>query len=173
MKFLHLVQPSLEAACRALFPAASAHPREGDPSLCRAAVIGFAGDEVRGTLGIATSQAGLERVLENSGAHRDARHCSVTGADDSLGELANLIVGAVKRAWLRREVQVTLATPLVVRGFSIEVHGGVSGHWFSVESSHGGEELIAWMDIHCDETLEVPEADVAASHVMEGQTLLF
>ncbi len=173
MKFHHLAQPTLDEACRALFPTLSSSPCDAEASLSRAAIIGFSGDDVRGTLGVATSLPALTRVLEGSGAPEDPSRCQHTAAEDALGELANLILGFVKRAWLRREVHITLATPLVIRGRALEVCGGEVSHWVTAESESGGERISAWLDIHSSEELEVPDADSSKDIVAEGETLLF
>ncbi len=174
MKLHELAQSSLEDVCKTLLPAApESAPADEEPALCRAAVIGFAGDKVRGTLGVATSQAGLNRVLANAGLGDDAAGCERSRAEDSLAELSNLLLGAIKRAWLRRGVHITLSTPLVIRGLAIEVCGGENNNWFATEASNGGDRITAWMDVNCDKNHEVPDEDTQDDEIAEGEALLF
>ncbi|QDV09951.1 hypothetical protein Poly30_55120 [Planctomycetes bacterium Poly30] len=173
MKLAHLAQTTLDDAGRALIPAVPPGAKGEPAQLCRAAVIGFAGSQVRGTLGVATSQAGLDRILARTGPSDDLATCDRTRAEDSLAELSNLLLGAIKRAWVRRGLEFTLATPLVIRGLSIEICGGENNQWFSTESSAGDDRVTSWLDIHYDENLEVPDHDVETDLVAEGETLLF
>lgn len=174
MKLQQLANASLTDACKSLVPnAPSDSAADGDPALCRAAVIGFAGDEVRGTLGVATSQSGLLRVLRHSGAEEEGQEGNRSRAEDSLAELSNLLLGAVKRAWLRRGVHITVSTPLVIRGLAIEVCGGEHNNWFACESNSGDNCLTAWMDVSCDDDCEVPDEDSESDQLSEGEALLF
>lgn len=174
MKLAHLAQTTLDDAGRTLLPALTPDARGGESaSLCSAAVIGFAGSQVRGTLGVATSHAGLDRVLARTGPVDDLTTCERTRAEDSLAELSNLLLGAIKRAWGRRGLEFTLSTPLVIRGLSIEICGGENNQWFSTDSSAGNDRITAWLDLHYDGDLEVPDHDLETDLIAEGETLLF
>lgn len=177
MKLATLAQNTLDDAGRSLLPAlpAAAESATADDAaeLCRAAVLGFAGEKVRGTLGIATSAAGLARIVEHTGTSADEVTCDRTHAEDSLAELSNLLLGYIKRAWERRGLQVTMSTPLVIRGLSIEVCGDGDNQWFSTESSVGSDRITAWLDVHYDAELEVPDEDLESDCMAEGEPLLF
>jgi CheY-specific phosphatase CheX len=173
MNFLELVQPTLAAACQSQLGELGKDHCESAPTLCRAALIGFAGDDVRGSIGVSTNEGGLRRIVDASGAAESSSYCELTGADDALGELANLILGSIKRAWLRRDVEITLATPIVMRGLSIEVSHQEHGQWFTFDSTVGLDRITVWLDIHCDESLEIPSADSSKEQIAEGETLLF
>jgi len=89
MNFELLARQTLTDACSALIPAADEGAAQGQSDeLGIAAVIDFSGDDLRGTLGVAASAGGLERVRLQFGAP-ETKH----GAADALGELANLILG--------------------------------------------------------------------------------
>ncbi|MEO0661542.1 MAG: chemotaxis protein CheX, partial [Planctomycetota bacterium] len=90
--FDSLTHEAVGEAVRDLVPPVDAQNDTSGPPTA-VAVIGFAGDEVRGALGLAASRSGLERVARAAGVDPDDR----LAAHDSLGELANLIVGHVKR----------------------------------------------------------------------------
>ncbi|MEM8710165.1 MAG: chemotaxis protein CheX [Planctomycetota bacterium] len=176
-----LASESLDEACQALIPPVSGESSAAAPdtdlpsetSLCRAAVLGFAGDKIQGTLGIAASETGLIRVFEAAGGTGVLDGESTTRAEDSLAELSNLILGRLKRAWLRKGIEITLATPLVIRGLSIEVRGGAGNCWTTSASENGSNRVTAWLDLHCDESFEVSETDLETDMISEGETLLF
>lgn len=169
MEFNTLAQESLDQACDSLLPT----PLEGlaasdEEGLRMAAMIGFAGDQVRGTLGVAASSAGIERLKASLGpASRDQ------DLADSLGELSNLLLGHVKRTWGRRGIDITLTTPIVMRGVHIEVCGQGEESWFETNSIVGPDRMTAWLDIHLTESLEVQEESFDNEVVSEGETLLF
>lgn len=100
-----------------------------------AAVIGFSGETLRGTLLFAPSEAVL---LASEQLPEDA-------ARDWVGELANQLLGRVKNHLLRYDVEVFLTVPLVIRGqhISVETRGALGPHRFSCEA--GG--VSVWMDV--------------------------
>lgn len=169
-----LASESLDEACQALIPPGASQTDEArEPSLCRAAVLGFAGDQIQGTLGLAASEAGLIRVFESGGGEGPFDEEAEKRAEDSLAELSNLILGRLKRTWLRRGIEITLATPLVIRGLAIEVRGGAGNCWTTSASEVGSDRVTAWLDLHGDESLEVSAVDIESDMVSEGETLLF
>lgn len=176
MDFSQLAQAALDGACGSLLPsleaqflAAGGNRSSNSPELCIAAVIGFAGADVRGTLGIAASADGLARVNRHLGG-------AAAGADahDALGELANLVLGHVKRHWSRHGVDVTIATPIVVRGLAIEICGARdSATWSEYTSAHGPDRVQVWLDSRAAETLAVASEPCDDGVISEGETLLF
>lgn len=168
MRFDALAQDALRSACSRLLPPIEVAAPSGQPELCIAAIIGFAGEGVRGTLGITSSETGLRRVARSFGADGDPRQ-----AEDSLGELSNLVLGDVKRTFLSYGVTITLATPLVVRGRAIEICGREGAHWFEVTSEQGVDRVSAWLDAHVDGELEVAAEPVESTSIGQGDALLF
>lgn len=168
MDFDLLAKDALDSACSRLVPDVEAGGIAGDPELCIAAIIGFAGEGLRGTLGITTTETGLRRVARSFGAHVDPRQ-----AEDSLGELANLLLGDIKRTFTSYAVSITLATPLVVRGRAIEICGRAGARWFETTSEEGADRLTVWLDAHVDDTLEVAAEPVENATIGSGDALLF
>jgi len=169
MNFELLARQTLTDACSAHIPVVdegAACGRSGE--LCIAAVIGFSGDYLRGTLGVAASADGLERVRRHFGAP-DTR----LGAADALGELANLVLGQVKREWSRYGVLATLSTPLVMRGVSIEVCGQSDEHWYEQQSGVGADRVTVWLDAHAEDGLEVEPEPVDSGLMNGGDALMF
>src|SRR5262245_21945203 len=71
-----------------------------------AAVIGFTGEALRGTLLLAPECAVLERTQQVAGSSNR----------DWVGELANQLLGRVKNHLLRYGVEIHVTIPLVLRG---------------------------------------------------------
>jgi CheY-specific phosphatase CheX len=169
MNFELLARQTLTEACSALIPAADESAAQGQSDeLCIAAVIGFSGDDLRGTLGVAASAGGLERVRRQFGAPE-----SKLGAADALGELANLILGQMKREWSRYGVLATLSTPLVMRGLSIEVCGRSDGNWYEQHSGLGADRVTVWLDAHAEAGLQVEREPIDSGLVHGGDALMF
>ncbi len=169
MRFNSLARRALTEACTVLIPpAAEQGVSTGAEGLSIAAVIGFSGNHLRGTLGLAASASGLERVRRHLGG------CETKlGAADALGELANLILGQIKREWSRYGVLVTLSTPLVMRGLAIEVCGRAEGHWFEHLSGVGADCVTVWLDAHAEHELNVEDEPADVGLLSGGDALMF
>ncbi len=169
MNFEQLARLALTNACTQLLPSPADQPAHVRPDELRiAAVIGFTDDHVRGTLGVAASIGGLERVRRHMGAPH-----TKNGAADALGELANLVLGHIKREWSRYGALVTLSTPLVIRGVAIEICGRGAGHWFEHASGVGGDRLVVWMDVHVDSEPALLAEPTDVGLAAGGDLLLF
>ncbi|MEL6430534.1 MAG: chemotaxis protein CheX [Planctomycetota bacterium] len=171
--FDSLTRRAVGEAVRDLVPPAEPGV-DASGALTAVAVIGFAGHEVRGTLGLAASRPGLARVAREAGVDPD----DALAAHDSLGELANLIVGHVKRCWSRRGVHATLSTPLSLRGLAIEVCGTErdpsSAGAFVVAPSNAEETGIhVWLDYHCPREVALLEGDCMEHVADQGESLFF
>ena len=130
-----------------------------DVRLALSAVIGFTGDNARGTLLIGLNQGLIDQTNPTGGAARDW-----------VSELANMLLGRMKNQLLRYGVEVYVTTPLVLRGEHIApVSSGsdLAPHRFDAE--HG--TLLVWLDAKVDDGLRV-----SASHEApptEGDAFLF
>ena len=170
MDFEDLVRSSLDLAVDELItPDPQAQPDPGDHQpLVMAAVVGFAGDNVRGTLGVAANLAGHERVAGLFNMSLDD-----PTADEALGELANLLLGHIKRTWGKRNIHVSLATPLLVRGLAIEVQGRRDGLWIERSVEDGSSVLTAWFDAQPSPDLVVGEESADDETADQGEALFF
>ncbi len=114
-------------------------------------ILGFSGDELRGSVVLAaTSQTLLDSNPVAGGSARDW-----------IAELANQFLGRLKLRLLARNVVISLATPVVLRGehLSLEARGPVRPLWFERPN---GDTLGLWLD------LESPPGFVLAEAQDEG-----
>ncbi len=80
--------------------------------LMKVAIIGFAGETMRGMLALTLPDRLLERMCPIAHAHSQ---------DDWQCELANLLVARFKRALLRLGVTVHLSTPMLASGTNVSL----------------------------------------------------
>lgn len=164
MHIQQLAEIALQEACQALLPAVQPQGNAVEP-LCIAAVIGFAGDDLRGTFGVAANPGGLQRVHQHLGGGNGT-------AEDALGEMANLLIGNLKRSFTRYGQLITISPPLVIRGINIEICGQRPTR-AEFTSEAPGDRVTVWVD--CDAAGELVVQEVAGSGdvVAEGEALLF
>jgi CheY-specific phosphatase CheX len=110
-------------------------PRE-DQELVVMAVLGFAGETMRGAVVLLASRGDVPRwqpdFLGND-ASLDAIH-------DTVGEFANMLVGRLKGSLLELGVSFLLAIPTTASGTGIRIptpHGGTSSAWHRFEGAGG------------------------------------
>ena len=160
------IQSKLTSACEAVLPStltnSGAEPGE---QLLIAAIIGFTGDRVRGSLAVATGSAGLQRVRDSLGASEEQ-------AADSLGEMANLVAGHLKRSLTDLGEVIAITPPIVVRGVTIEVCG--SGDVCRAEDARtsGDGSVVTWLDYEPSPDLVLEESGDNQS-ISDGEILLF
>lgn len=160
------IQASLTTACESLLPELTTG--SGNPEaeqLQIAAIIGFTGDNLRGTLALATDHAGLQAICENLGASTDQ-------AADSLGEMTNLIAGHVKRRLANLGELVEITPPTVVRGVTIEVCGGSDLQRAEHRTGTDGNSTVAWLDYDATDELTLVE-NASSDSMDDGEMLLF
>ena len=109
------------------------------PDMNIIATIGFSSDVLQGSLGLVFNEALLITLT------RSALGGMEPGRDmqrDWLGELANQLLGRMKRTLLDYSVEISLSTPIVLRGMRIQLlsQGDSTGH-ISLTSCEGG----AWV----------------------------
>ena len=129
-----------------------------------AAMNGFAGDQLRGMLGIAVGSGPFHAFGEMLGFDEPRV------AHDFLGEIANLMIGHVARTWLARGVEITIGTPLVVPGLVFEVEGCDALERFDVVIDRPSGRIVAWLDLEIGEGFAF--SDSATDSVPNGGDLL-
>jgi CheY-specific phosphatase CheX len=122
-----------------------------------AAVVGFSGENVRGTVGLTAPLTALSATHPSAlaGERIDARML-----EDWLGELANQMMGRIKAQLRRRSVTVWMSTPIVLRGVSIVVtayQDHVRRYAFSMQQASG---FTLWLDVDADAGLELASSDL-------------
>jgi hypothetical protein len=155
------------SACVELFDAygVSLQPLSGETGFrasdecIMSGVIGFVGKNVRGTCLLAGNDAPLEASCPPGGQLRDW-----------VGELANQLVGRLKRKLLARGVEVALTTPLVLSGVRLQPlpRGRLTP---SVLRASQGDVLV-WIEVDVDQGFSLGDEfthDAAA----EGAVVLF
>ncbi len=137
---------------------------QGEVHYC--GIIGFTGDRVRGTLLLAMGADALEKAMPEGAATGD-------GANRNwISELSNQLLGRIKNMLLRREAEVYLTMPLVLRGEHLSPLPRERCHGLHFESSAGPVRL--WVDAEFIDDFILPTEDVAGSEVPEeGEAMLF
>jgi CheY-specific phosphatase CheX len=133
------------------------------------AIIGFGGDQLRGSLVLSANRG----LLERSCPARSPATPSET-LQDWVGELANQLLGRLKSRLLAHGIAIQLGTPTTVSGLELRVRS-CSGEppatplWLHA----GGDWLVARLD-----AIAAPDAKLSASPdpssaAAEGELLLF
>lgn len=177
MEFTDLASSALDQACAEFVPLPqvpegsdrrTCEP-QGPSPLCLAAIIGFTGLHLRGTLGIAASPLGMRRLARSFDVDAEDRRASA----DCVGEIANLVLGHVKRTWVRHDIDITLSTPLRVGGIEIEVCGQKDGEWFERSLSCGEDQVHVWIDVEVQGDIPVRADSRMDQSLSGGEMLLF
>jgi hypothetical protein len=131
------------------------------PPFVLSGVIGFAGNDMRGTLLLAMTGGLLEGLSPSAHSMRDW-----------IAELANQLLGRFKNQLLRFGTVIYAATPSVLRGellAPVLPPGALAGHRFESAQGHA----CVWLDIVIRDgfSLPAPVADDVAP--AEGGSLFF
>ena len=124
-------------------------------------VIGFTGDDIRGTLLLAMTSGLLEDLSPSNASMRDW-----------IAELSNQLLGRLKNQLLRFGTEIYAATPSVLRGellTPLRPRAALGGHCF--ESARG--TACVWLDTEIREGFALEAPSAAAVAQAEGETLLF
>ena len=134
-----------------------------------AALIGYAGETLRGSLTIVLSEtaAALAR------AHTLTHGPGLEASRDFVGELSNLLLGRLKLRLLERDVVILLATPKTAAGGDLRVDGLCQdgSAWLAIASSVG--PMFVAIDAVIDPNLVIGEPDDARTPYREGEMMLF
>ena len=163
-KFHQLVAASLRDAFDAMLHVPRTAEAREDRELRYAAMNGFAGDNLRGMLGIAAGLGPFNAFADMLG------FAEPRVAHDFFGELANLTLGHVARAWCAQGVDITLGTPLVVPGVVFDVEGCDAVDRFDVGLDRPSGRIVAWIDV--DVAPGFTFAGVGSDEVPSGGDLL-
>jgi CheY-specific phosphatase CheX len=139
--------------------ASSSAPRES-LDIKVAAIIGFAGEKLRGSVMLAMSDRALQHTKQTPGE----------SVEDWVGELTNQLAGRLKNRLLAYGLDVAIATPLVIRGSRISPC--VEGETGPLTWAFDKGDAYAWIDCDFKQGVEFVETG-AAEVVSEGEALLF
>jgi len=141
---------------------APALPSAWDMVYC--GIVGFSGQNIRGGLVLAGSREAL-------GASNPVQSA---GIRDWVAELANQLAGRVKSRLLAHDVELHIATPVVLRGehLALEARGPVTPQWF--HSSRSSERVCLWMDVDLAPEFSMSATpDSSKAGLDEGTSLMF
>jgi hypothetical protein len=134
-----------------------------------AALIGYAGETMRGSLTVVMSEtaAALAR------AHTLSAGPGLEASRDFVGELSNLLLGRLKLRLLERDVMILLATPKTAAGGDLRVDGLTQdgSGWFAIDSKVG--PMFFAFDAVIDAGFSMSEPDVERTPYHEGEMMLF
>lgn len=157
---VELARESAEEIFAALGPATKGGA--DSQSFERAAVIGFVGEGIRGTLGIGMNDQVRDELTP-------------FGYDPTAWqqELANQFVGRMKRKLMSHGLMVDVTLPMVLRGVRLElVDRRDPIAVFTID--HPGGAIATWLDVELERTtvLEIT-ADPEFQSAPEGELILF
>lgn len=132
-----------------------------DPELLFCSVIGFSGDQMRGTLVLATTKEPLGRTTPVQGGE----------LREWVAELSNQLLGRVKRQLADRGVLLALSTPIVLRGERLRPMPNKEEAPL-VFVCEGGCVCV-WMDAVIDPGLDLSQLQQGEEGIGEGEALLF
>jgi len=130
-------------------------------SMLYCGVLGFSGDQMRGSAVLAASKSTLD----------DSNPVKGGSARDWIAELVNQLVGRLKLRLLPHKVEIYLATPVVLRGeqLSLEARGPVVPMWFQRPS---GDTLGLWLDLDLAKGFALADPIAEESPPEEGSMML-
>lgn len=126
-----------------------------------AAIIGFTGDAVRGSVMLGMSQHALRASMQSE---RDRPR-------DWIAELTNQLVGRLKNRLAAFDVDVFISTPLVIQGERLAPV--MDGDAAPLVWSLGSGKAYGWIDVELKEGFELVERPGATAVAAEGESLMF
>ncbi len=134
-------------------------------------VIGFTGDDIRGTLLIAMDNDLLAATLQQDASPSGDTDTAVFR--DWIGELSNQLLGRVKNLLLRRGSTITLSIPLVLRGEHLSPLPREGCQRICLDTNSGQVQL--WVDTEFARDYVLPAEDIPGSDDVpsEGDAMFF
>lgn len=124
-------------------------------------VIGFTGEQMRGTLLLATSQEPLGRTSP----------ASDSSLREWIAELSNQLLGRVKNRLIPHGVELHLSTPIVLRGQHIAPVSRAELIPFAF--SCDGGYVCVWFDAELSDGVDLTQVSETEDVIVEGSTTLF
>jgi hypothetical protein len=141
--------------------ASGASPQPEHP-LVFCGVIGFSGDEMRGSMLLATSKEPLGRTSPSTDA----------SLREWIAELTNQLLGRIKNRLFSHGVQLHMSTPVVLRGMHISpVFRGTElvPFYFTCD----GGIVCVWFDAEIKPDLDLTQTAGTSDVAVEGTGLFF
>jgi CheY-specific phosphatase CheX len=121
-------------------------------------VMGFVGEQVRGTCLLAAPQGTIQAA-----APKDA------GTRDWVGELSNQLVGRLKAKLMSRGATIALSTPVVLRGVKLSPLPRTDVEPVVLQSPQG--KVLVWLEVEIEDGFQFHEE--RALSATEGDLLMF
>jgi len=136
-----------------------AHDHRSDSNLAFCGVIGFTGNDMRGSLLLACSREPLTLAGDN-----------VHGIRDWLAELANQMIGRIKNRLIALGTVIYCSTPIILRG----EHLAPLDNQPRPQLFHANGGVVSvWFDVDLNPELVLSETPDASATAREGEALLF
>ena len=134
---------------------------KGDPELLYCAVVGFSGDQMRGSVLLATSREPLGRTSPTTDA----------SFREWIAELSNQLLGRIKNKLIPRGVTLHLSTPVVLRGQHLApvTRAELVPVVFNCDDGH----VCVWFDCEQNPGLDLSQVNEEAAMITEGESMLF
>jgi CheY-specific phosphatase CheX len=163
-----IINQMVSEACISLFSdyALALQPRaanapESEVPLLYCGVVGFSGEEMRGTLLLGTSREPLGRTSPASDA----------SLREWIAELSNQMLGRIKNKLLTRGVNMHLSTPIVLRGEHIAPVG--RAELVPLAFTCDGGLVCVWLDYELKADIDLSQIVELEGAVLEGSGTLF
>jgi hypothetical protein len=163
-----IIESAVSEACISLFEDYALPLRKAEtaalevgPELLYAGVVGFSGDQMRGSLLLATSNEPLGRTTPTSDA----------SLREWIAELTNQLLGRIKNKLIPRGVTLHLSTPIVLRGQRIAPmpRGQDAPFVFTCE----GGAVCVWFDAEIVPGIDLSKIVDSTGLISEGESMLF
>lgn len=132
-----------------------------DADLLFCGVVGFSGEQMRGTLLLATSREPLGRTSPTTDA----------SLREWIAELANMLLGRIKNRLITHGVTLHLSTPIVLRGQHISpvTRAELVPYLFSCDGGY----VCVWMDAELQPGVDLTKTVETEGLISEGTSTLF
>jgi CheY-specific phosphatase CheX len=136
------------------------------------AIIGFGGDQLRGSLVLSANHGLLETSCPARTVGRsDATHAEIL--QDWVGELANQLLGRLKSQLLAHGIAIQLGTPTTVSGLELRVRSCGDRPTTPLWLHAGSDWLVARLDAIAAPETKLSASPDPSSAAAEGEILLF
>jgi hypothetical protein len=162
-----VIERCVSESCLGLFQDYSlplARVKEGalrDAELLFCGVVGFTGDQMRGTLLLATSKEPLGRTTPTSDS----------SLREWIAELSNQLLGRIKNKLLAHGVNLHLSTPVVLRGQHIAPlsRAELVPYAFACDGGY----VCVWLDAEVTNGVDLTKVSGTEGVIAEGSTTFF
>jgi hypothetical protein len=162
-----VIEMAVSESCLSLFehytlPLVRVHGQPSEePELLFCGVVGFSGDQMRGTLLLATSREPLGRTSPTTDA----------SLREWIAELSNQLLGRIKNRLIPHGVTLHLSTPIVLRGQHISpvTRAELVPYLFACDGGY----VCVWMDAELQPGVDLTKMVETEGLVSEGTSTLF